>query len=421
MAIYKAPEDKNNRGASRYKTPEDNAKSQKKAIKASRHNSSNKKQPKKKKARYGFITAIIIILIAACACIIGWLIIRGQEQSGNVIEPTQTVTEAATTALLHNVEKIDLPALTSDDGSDGYLDGAVYIWKNKGFEVFKGNVKTAVSYANSISNYKTALGAGTTVYSMVVSNNTEFGLPERISKDVSNNQRENTEAIITNLSDDVIDVDIYNILGEHRNDNLFYNTDNSWTNEGAYYAYSVFSRKAGFEPHEITKFKENSVNHKFAGDYINATISQETKNGNPNLLKNLDAVNYYSLPKDVTVTGLKAGDAEESELSFYNSDTTEEDSPKAIFNTANTAYAKISNPSINDDSKIAIVKDSYGEALAPLLSYHYSEVHLIDLSNFKRNLKTYCNDNNITEVLFVNGIMSANSAAQVAKLDSMFE
>lgn len=419
MSVYKAPDDKNKKTSGRYAAAKPE-KSKKNKGRKEKNNEISSYTPAKK-GHPVLITLLIIILILAAAGLVAFLIMQGHQSAQNT-----TPTEAATTITTqpstgHTVEQQDMPMLKEDNGSKGYASGAVYIWNKKGFLFFNGNVKSGVSYAKSISNYKTFLGNDIKVYDMVIPNNTEFGLPERISKDISNRQRDNTEAIITNLAMDVIPIDIYNVLGQHRNDYIFYNTDDHWTNQGAYYAYTVFAEKAGLNPVNLKDLKSNKVGHKFKGSYIESTKTEETQNGNPDLLANLDTVNYYELPKNVTVTAMKAGSADEEAISFYNTDTTEENTPTEIFNTADCSYVVIKNNDIKDKSKIAVVKDSFGDALAPFLAQHYSEVHLIDITNFKRNLKTYCTDNNIKEVLYVNSIMSANAAAQTAKTDDMFD
>ena len=40
---------------------------------------------------------------------------------------------------------------------------------------------------------------------------------------------------------------------------------------------------------------------------------------------------------------------------------------------------------------------------------NYDEVHVIDFRYYSGSLKQYCSDNGITEVLFLNGVMSANT------------
>lgn len=81
----------------------------------------------------------------------------------------------------------------------------------------------------------------------------------------------------------------------------------------------------------------------------------------------------------------------------------------------------IDNQGITNGDKIALVKDMYGNAFAPFLSNNYDEVHVIDFRYFKGNLKEYCEKNKIKTVLFLNGVMSANSALQIENMNKLFQ
>ena len=70
--------------------------------------------------------------------------------------------------------------------------------------------------------------------------------------------------------------------------------------------------------------------------------------------------------------------------------------------------------------KIAVVKESYGNAFVPYLTNNYEEVHVIDFRYFKQNLVDYCKTNGIDEVLFVNGVMSANTQVQLDSMSGLF-
>ena len=58
----------------------------------------------------------------------------------------------------------------------------IYVWQGKAFEKFTGTQESAVNYAKTVSELKTALGDGVTVYNMVIPTAVEFGLPDRLKK-----------------------------------------------------------------------------------------------------------------------------------------------------------------------------------------------------------------------------------------------
>lgn len=377
----------------------------------------SKKNSAKKKSKAGKVVAIFValILIAGSACVVSYLVRRGQNAISNYATVPTAATEASDS---HSVTEQDMPKLSCDDNSNGYIDGAVYIWQNKGFETFKGNVADAKAYAKSISNYKTALGK-VKVYNAVVPTSTEITLPERLSKTFSNNQRENISTIIKSLSMDVTPVDVYNTLGQKRNENIYYGTDKYWTQLGAYYAYTDLAKALGKEPAELKSLKSVTPGNTFLGSHVKATVSKETTAGNPMLISNPDKVTYYSLPKGVTATALKKGDDSPAEIDYYNTETEDGSSPNDIYNTYDCAYTVLKNKDIKQ-GKIALVSDKFGYGIAPFLANNYNEVHIIDVDCFERNIKNYLEENKITEVVYLNGIMSANTAAKTAKTDAMF-
>lgn len=383
--------------------------------------SKNKKSAKKENKIAGKIIAVIIAiaLISGSVLAITYLINRGKNAVQNYSGNQNTVIKQETPTG-HIVEEKDMPKLKADDGkSEGYVDGAIYIWNNKGFEVFKGTVTDAKSYAKSINSYKRVLGDNYKVYNVVVPNSTEISLPERLSKTFSNNQRENINTIITNLSLDVTPIDVYNILGEKRNEQLYYNTEKYWTPLGAYYGYTEITKSMGINTSKLEDFSAIECQQQFLGSYISATVTKETKDGNPKLISNPDKVTYYSLPETVKVTALKQGSDTPTEMEYFNTSVSDKVSPYDIYNTTDCSYTVLTNSALDND-RIAIVTDKCGYAVAPFLSSNFSQVHIIDIDNFQRNIKDYIEKNEITNVIYLNGITSANTAVKTAKMDAMF-
>ena len=74
------------------------------------------------------------------------------------------------------------------------------------------------------------------------------------------------------------------------------------------------------------------------------------------------------------------------------------------------------NDTNKNGKKIAVVKESYGNAFVPYLTNNYEEVHIIDFRYFTQNIKEYMQENGITEILFLNNTMSANAAMQVDRI-----
>lgn len=425
MAVYRAPEDpqKDKKKAKKQQpAPVETTvyRPSGKHTRQEREEYYRKKELAHKKRRNRAVAIIIVLLLIAAVVFAIVLIGRGKdaENQASSQPPTNATTAtAAPTVPAYTPEKVDLPALT-DDGTDGQMDGSIYIWNKQGFDIFKGNEKTALSYSNAISSFKEALGDDIAVFNMVVPNHTEFGLPARLSTEIgSNPQRDNTTVIYSNYSAAVTPVDIYNALGQKRNDAIFFHTDSRWTSLGAYCAYEQFAKTAGFEPVKLDSLEKKTISD-FAGGYVTSTWN-ETLSGN------LDTIDYYEMPAELTCTLYRTGSdgstAETPEkVGLYKEVSGDEDFYN-VFLHGDNARMVIDNKDISNGDKIAVVKDMYGNALVPFLTNNYDEVHVIDFRYYKGNLKEYCNKNKISTVLFLNGIMSANSALQVENMGKLFQ
>lgn len=59
--------------------------------------------------------------------------------------------------------------------------------------------------------------------------------------------------------------------------------------------------------------------------------------------------------------------------------------------------------------RILVVKDSYGNAMAPFLALHYQEVFVIDYRSFDSNIIDFLRKNNVNDLLFLHNVAIANA------------
>ncbi len=330
---------------------------------------------------------------------------------------TEAPTEAPTTVPVTTappapVTSLDFVTPTiHDDGTDGTLySSTLYLYKNTGYNLFFSTDKVAKHYATAVNKIAAGLDKKITVYNMVVPNHTEFGLPTRIGKSVENvSQADNIRTIYKNLNSRVTGINCYNALSEHNSEYIYYNTDHHWTSLGAYYGYTAFCEQTGLEPMDINSLKKNSIDG-FTGSFYTLT-------GNSGLLSNADTVVYYDLPVETEAKMKERMGSDTIYCDVYYPAATSGTLTYGVFCWGDTAQFVISS-SANTGKKIAIVKDSYGNAFAPYLTAHYDEVHLIDFRYWSGDLNDYLKTNGIDEVLVMNNTMSANSTSQVNSMSS---
>lgn len=303
------------------------------------------------------------------------------------------------------------PPPIPDDGSDGYLSSGVYIWQNKAFELFYGSTDAAAAYAQAISGYQQLL-PGTTVYNMVVPNHSEFGLPERIRDDMGcTSQRENLSDVFANYTEgsQVIPVDIYDALDYHKDQYLYFNTDTHWAPLGAYWAYTAFCEAADQTAAPLSDFTVSTVED-FTGYLYTAT-------GESCLAENPDHIDLYEPGFDYIIE-LSYDGVSFTELSgMYAPD---EGMGYSMVLWGDNPLVRITNHDDASGRKLLLVKDSYGNAIAPFLAANYSEVHVADFRSFPGKLPAYCAENGITDVLFFNNVMSANTYSQIETMNGLF-
>lgn len=284
-----------------------------------------------------------------------------------------------------------------------------YIWNGAAYELFGGDEYRAQLYADSINSYQQKL-SGIKVYNMVVPNHTEMGLPQRLknSSAPSDSQAENIKQIYSKLNSSVTPINAYNKIAEHCNEYVYYNSDHHWTGLGAYYAYTAFAEATNQDVLDLSTCTENKIEG-FTGSFANTNDGLTT-----------DTVSYWTFPYNVTM-----------DITDSNGTTSNYDSPYYQYAEAGSNTYSLfimgDNPLtvLHSDSekgtgkKIAVVKESYGNAFSPYLTNNYSEVHIIDFRYFGQNLADYCKQNGITEVLYLNGIMSANTQVQLDSMDGL--
>ena len=301
------------------------------------------------------------------------------------------------------------PPAIYDDGTEGYMSSGICIYNNKGFELFYGDDSMAATYAEMINDFADML-PGIQVYNMVAPNHSEFGLPARVREYYGeSSQRENTAAIYENLSDSVTAVDVYDILNLHNNENIYFGTDTHWAPLGAYYAYTEFCEAAGAEPAALEIFDKTSYD--FTGYLAYAT-------GEEVLYENPDTLDIYDPTFDYTCEMSYDG------LSFYETDsmnTHDESAGYSMYLSGDMGCVRVTNNTLSTGRRLLIVKDSYGNAMAPFLTASFDEVHVVDFRYFEDNLPDYCESQGITDVLFFNNEMSANTSDQHDAMRALFD
>lgn len=322
--------------------------------------------------------------------------------------PTEAVNNDLSTSYFKTPE-------IKDDNSDGELVYNIYIWNKAGFELFYTDSNKPQAYADTINGFAEKLG-DIKVYDMIIPNHTEYGLPQRLKSGSasSDSQADMIKATYSKLSDKVTAVNAYNYLADRNSEYIYFNSDHHWTGLGAYYAYEAFADTTKQTPLSLDKCTEKTIEG-FTGTFTNTAFGLDT-----------DTVHYWELPYEVSMDITSADGTTSTYDSPYFSGATSGEYTYGVFLVGDNPLTvlKSSSNAAKSGKKIALVKESYGNAFAPYLTNNYEEVHVIDFRTFKdvksTDLVSYCNENSIDEVLFLNGIMSANTQIQLDSMSGLF-
>ncbi|MBQ3264526.1 MAG: hypothetical protein IJH07_01985 [Ruminococcus sp.] len=368
-----------------------------------------KKQKRKYAARRGspparkalcavlcLLTAAVMLICTQCKAVVDRQNATEAETAAPAVE--ETTVEVSADPL--NFLTPDIP----DDGTDGYFSYAnsgVYIYNHMAFELSGANDPAAEDYASAISEFKKS-APEFTVYNMVVPTHTEYGLPPRLCEETyTASQSQNIKKIYSSYTEDVKPINCYNALCEHMSEYLYFSTDHHWTGLGSYYAYQAFCEQTGQTPLQLSDCTENKKEG-FTGTFSDYADDL-----------NADYVSYWTFPYATHAMRQEESGMDLYEMDIYYDYIEDSSSLYSTFICGDSSLFIEYNDDNQSGRKIAVVKESYGNAFVPYLTYNYEEVHIIDSRYFSGSVKEYMEENGITEILFLNNIMSANNPFMV--------
>lgn len=290
----------------------------------------------------------------------------------------------------------------------GEKRGSLFVIGDTALEIFYGNDKVALDYARVLNTYAEAISPSVNIYNMLVPTHFEFGLPKKYKGKVGRPQYQFFEKIRDNLDNRIIFVDSFGkmkhhyLLGEY----LYFRTDHHWTGLGAYRAYEKFCEYAALTPLSLDKYEKRTTTG-FLGTLYNSSLDK-------NLKANPDKVEYFVTDLPYEQTNYRP-DGSTYKGKLFSEPASGRTNGYITFMSGDIPLAEIKTSNTNG-KKILVFKESYGNAFCPYLIPHYETVYVADIRTFPYNPIKFINENGVTDVLFLNNIMAANSAARVANI-----
>jgi hypothetical protein len=266
---------------------------------------------------------------------------------------------------------------------------SIIIYRGRALQMFGGPPQMTQSLAKAINRYRDELPPEINIFFMAVPIGSDFYLPRKVNNGVMR-EKLAIDHIHTLLDPGVKFVSAYDRLAEHTDEYIQFNTDHHWTGLGGYYAYTAFADAAGFKPLALGELVKGEIPN-FLGTLYQRTMA-------PALRNKIDTVEYFKVPVKTEATYYPANSNTPVPLPLY-AEYARGGNAYGVFLGGDFPLMRVVSD-VKNGKKIAVIKDSYGNAFVPYLAAHYEEVFILDYRYFVGNIKTLLEDNGIQNLLF---------------------
>ena len=323
-------------------------------------------------------------------------------------EKTTAGAAAAETAAAGN-EEAGEPAPAFEKLSNILVSG------NAGYEYYNFVQSTADNYAAAVNRAAAALDGKAQVYAMVIPTSTGITLDPRVRAQLSSSDQEKATAYIESQFDDSVKpVHIFDTLTAHRDEYIYFRTDHHWTELGAYYAYVEFCKTKGVKPVEL-KYCERRDFDNFLGSFYSDSGQ------NPALGNTPDVVETYLPPADAEITITDANGYTYTGDVIYNAEDSIPAYKYSAYIWGDNPFSVINNKGKKDGESCLLIKESFGNAFAPLLVGHYKYVYVMDYRYCDKTVAQLVEEYGIDDVIFANNLSMTRADVLVDKLASKID
>lgn len=280
------------------------------------------------------------------------------------------------------------PPIEDNPAADGEMTNNILIANNRGINIYGGGWGLEKEYARFVNDYKKSLPT-VNVYSLTAPTAGSFYTPENY-KDLFSSEKDDFDSIAEELVD-VFQVDAYSALLAHKNEDIYSRTDHHWQPLGAYYAAQAFAQVAGVEFPDIKEYQK-VILHDYVGTLYGYTQSATLLNNPENFI-------YYKPKTELTVTQYDKYFQNPVETSLFLDTTNMDKSSYYLVFGMDDRIVHV-NTSCKNGRNLIIFKDSYGNAMLPVLTGSFENIYLCDIRYFEINPISFAINVDCTDMLF---------------------
>jgi len=323
---------------------------------------------------------------------------------GYLTPQNMIVTNADTCFALLN-DTVNADSIPFDPQKLGNSKGLT-IYDGMAFQIFGGNKRSALAYASMINGYRSKLDPSIHIYCMIIPSNAEFYKPNEMKLGAS--ESKNIHDIYVALAPGVTPVYATENIRKHKDEYIYFNTDHHWTGLGAYYAYEAFCEAAKLSAVQLSGF-ERKCNGSFLGSLYTLTLDERLKERG-------DSIVVYKIKNKYKTYSMDSQFKKSTPCYLYYRNARN----YGVFLGGDYPLMRIDSD-VKNGRKLLIIKNSFGNALAPYMGANFEQVFIIDYRYFRGSVEQLIKQFNVTDVLFPTPVFSANTVSHIAKMKSNFK
>lgn len=232
---------------------------------------------------------------------------------------------------------------------------------------------------------------------------------------LSDNQQQTIAAVYSQLNARVCAVDVYSVLAQHQQEDIYFRTDHHWTALGAYYGAEAFAQAADLTLPPLAEYEA----HIMSGYLGQLALNNLT----PQLERHREDVIYYLRPgrnNSSIMYFYEDGITKSFTAPMINDQFNQGKADYGIFISGDYPYTVVEGDADNN-RVLAVVKDSYGNALIPWLAAGYEQILAIDPRTCQEDIGQLLQQYQVTDFLLLNYVKVTSTSAYAEQLQALLD
>lgn len=198
-------------------------------------------------------------------------------------------------------------------------------------------------------------------------------------------------------------IDAFSKLSLKTGNDYYFKTDHHWTTYGAYAGYSSLVNAMGERQFPQSNFTYRTISKPFYGTLYSKAVWSGCTPDKFILPYYKGSLNITQQVLDKTYKGL------------YREEYLDKKDKYSVYLGGNQAVTVIRNPSASG-GKLLVIKDSFANSMMPYLELNFSEIHVIDLRYYNKDIYEYIKQNGIKKAAAIYSLKQLSEVSIANKL-----